>query len=88
MKSELTLKYIDGCCKGTYTYQRMKELSDEAERLEKQLERVRLIDATLRRWLQDREEMTDEQFCCYTAWCKHSDLSPDEIMNKYVFPKD
>ena len=87
MKEELILRYDDGCFTDTYTYQRMKELNDEVERLEKQLKRARDIDITFHRWLQDRKEMTDEQFCCYMAWCKHSDLSPTEIMYKYVFPK-
>ena len=88
MKKKLTLKYNDGCCKGTYTYQRMKELNDKVERLEKQLERAKAIEVTFHRWLQHYKEMTDEQFCCYMAWCEHSNLSPDEIMYKYVFPED
>lgn len=88
MKRELMLKYNDGCYKDTYTYQRMKELNDEVERLEKQLERARDIDITFHRFLQDHKEMTDEQFRCYMAWCEHSDLSPTEIMCKFVFPKD
>ena len=88
MKDELTLRYADGCFTDTYTYQRMKELKDKVEMLEKQLERAKLIDITFHRWLQDHKEMTDEQFRCYMAWCEHSNLSPNEIMYKYVFPKD
>lgn len=88
MKDELMLRYADGCFTDTYTYQRMKELKDEVERLRKQLERARDIDTTFQRWLQDHKEMTDEQFCCYMSWCKHSDLSPTIIMEKYIFPKD
>ena len=87
MKEELTLRYSDGCFTDTYTYQRMKELDDEIERLRKQLKRAEDIDITFHRWLQDNKEMTDEQFRCYMSWCKHSDLSPTEIMYKYVFPK-
>ena len=88
MKDELTLRYAEGSFTDTYTYQRMKELKDKVERLEKQLERAKDIDITLHRWLQDHKEMTDEQFRCYMAWCEHSNLSPNEIMYKYVFPKD
>lgn len=87
MKEELMLRYADGCFTDTYTYQRMKELKDKVERLEKQLERAKDIDITLHRWLQNHKEMTDEQFRCYMAWCEHSNLSPTEIMYKYVFPK-
>ena len=62
MKEELTLKYDDGCFTDTYTYQRLKELNNGVERLEEQLEREKNIVTTLVRWLQDRKEMTDEQF--------------------------
>ena len=88
MKSELTLKYADSCCKGTYTYQRIEELRDEVKRLEKQLERAKLIATTLHCCLKNYKEITDEQFRCYMAWCKHSDLSPKEIIIKYIFPED
>lgn len=88
MKNELMLRYADGCFTDTYTYQCMKKLKDEVERLRKQLERARDIDTTFHRWLQDEKEMTDEQFRCYISWCEHSDLSPTEIMYNYVFPKD
>ena len=87
MKRELILKYDEGCFTDTYTYQRMKELSDETKRLEKQLKRAKDIETTLHRWLQDHKEMTDEQFRAYMAWCRHSDLSPTEIMETYIFPK-
>lgn len=87
MKNELMLKCDDGCFTDTYTYQRMKELNDKEKELEKQLERVKDINTTFHRFLQDHKEMTDEQFRCYMAWCEHSDLSPTEIMYKYVFPK-
>lgn len=87
MKKELTLRYSDGCFTDTYTYQCMKELDDEIEKLRKQLKRAEDIDTTFHRWLQDNKEMTDEQFRCYMSWCRHSDLSPTEIMYKYVFPK-
>jgi hypothetical protein len=87
MKKELMLKYADGCFTDTYTYQCMKELSNEVERLEKQLKRAKDIETTLHCWLQSYKEMTDEQYQCYMSWCRHSDLSPTEIMEKYVFPK-
>lgn len=87
MKNELLLKYEDGCFADTYTYQRMKELSDEVERLSKELKRARDIDITFHRFLQDYGTMTDEQYRCYMSWCHHSNLSPCEIMDKYVYPK-
>ena len=87
MKRELTLKYADCCFTDTYTYQRMKELNNEVERLEEQLKRAKDIETTLHYWLQSYKEMTDEQYRCYMSWCKHSDLSPTEIMETYIFPK-
>lgn len=87
MEKELMLKYDEGCFTDTYTYQCMKELSDETERIRKQLKRTKDIETTFHCWLQKHKEMTNEQFRYYIAWCKHSDLSPTEIMETYIFPK-
>ena len=84
MKNELMLKYDDLCDNSTYTFNVVNNWTEEIERYQRILDRLVETRDIFIHYLQERKELTDEQYRCYKSWTEHSSLSPGEIFRRYV----
>ena len=84
MANELVLKYDDLCDKSTYTFAVVNNWTQEIKRYQDILDRLTESRDIFIYYLQERKELTDEQYRCYKAWTEHSNISPAEIFQKYV----
>jgi hypothetical protein len=68
----------------TLIFKIMKQLTDEAERLEERAKRIRRLDRSLT-YLIQRGKITDTtDIDCAFAWLNHSNLTAGEIIDKIM----
>lgn len=71
----------------TIPFKILTQMDKEAERLEKQAERIRKLNCAIVQLIQDGRITDTEDIDCAIAWLNHSNLEAWQIVNKILEDK-
>ncbi len=80
----MKITYNDLIDTRTVPFKMLTQMDKEAERLERQAQRIRKLNCAIVRLIQDGRITDTKDIDCAIAWLNHSNLEAWEIVNKVL----
>lgn len=78
----MKINSMDICDNSTFAFQLLKQMTDKANILKREAERIEEVNRMLVYRIQEGKITDDDIIMCAMSWLVHSDLEPQEILEK------
>lgn len=78
----MKINSMDICDNSTFAFQLLQQMTDKANILKREAERIEEVNRMLVYRIQEGKITDDDIIMCAMSWLVHSDLEPQEILEK------